>query len=173
MRSELRERLSVAEVQSQIHAGNVVRGSDVTDETIVRFVTSQSNSRKLALNIDRTLDLTDLFTVIQEIPGWAREQIGIVGDDTPLLLQADILDKHNRGVDALRLNRIEIGNNIEIQLPREGHTVAFRGTLVKKRIRFQDNLPHHRLTIWVYDERRLDDPVLVWDEGNWDEGVWG
>ena len=104
--------------------------------------------------------------------GPLREQTALVQESTPLLVVADILDIHRRAVDALRLNRIEVGNNIEIHLPRGKHTIAYRGTLVGKKIRASQGKPFHRLTIWVYEELRLDVDVLVWDEGSWDEGDW-
>ena len=172
LRSELRERLATSEVSAQVHRGNVIDGTTVTDETIVALVTSTSDARKLALNIDKTLDLTRLFTIIQEIPGWAREQVALVAAPSPLLVTADIIDVHDKGIDALRLNRIELGNNIEIHLPRDGHTVAFTGTLVQKRVGVNQRVPYHRLTVWVHTERRLDVDTLVWDQGSWDQGVW-
>ena len=172
LRSELRERLVTSEVQAQVHRGNVIDGNTVTDETIVSLVTSTSDARKAALNIDKALDLTRLFTIIQEIPGWSREQVALVAEPTPLLVVADVLDIHNEAIDALRLNRIELGNNIEIHLPRNGHTVAFTGTLVGKRVHMAQRVPYHRLTVWVHSERRIDAEVRVWDQGFWNQGVW-
>ena len=170
LRSELREQLAVSEVQSQVHSDVV--GMDADAKTTVRFVTTESDARKAALSLDKKLNLTSLFAIIQEVPGWSREQTALVQESTPLLVVADILDIHRRAVDALRLNRIEVGNNIEIHLPRGKHTIAYRGTLVGKKIRASQGKPFHRLTIWVYEELRLDVDVLVWDEGSWDEGDW-
>ena len=146
---------------------------DADAKTTVRFVTTESDARKAALSLDKKLDLSSLFAIIQDLPGWSREQTALVSENTPLLVQFDVVDVHRRGIDALRLNRVEAGNNIEVHLPRGPHMVAYRGTVVGKKIRASRGVPYHRLTIWVYEERQVDGDTLVWDEGSFDERAWG
>ena len=72
------------------------------------------------------------------------------------MVVADFVDLHNNSLDALRLNRIELGNNIQVHLPREDHTVAYTGTLVGKRVTLSKGTPTHRLTLWVHSEERIE-----------------
>ena len=172
LRSDLRTELATSSVDVQSFVANVQDPVPGQEQTITQFQRLQNDTTKFGLGLDRALDLTRLFTVITEVPGWSRENIALVGEPTPLLVVADIVDVHDEGIDALRLNRIEPGNNIEIHLPRGPHTVAFKGTLVQKKIGVTDRVPYHRLTVWVHEERRLDLDTLVWDIGFWNEGVW-
>ena len=61
--------MSVSEVESQVHTGNLREGNRVSDKTTVAIRVTQSDLRKIALNIDKKLDLTRLFTIIQKYRG--------------------------------------------------------------------------------------------------------
>ena len=146
---------------------------DPTNEQRIRLI-PEANARKIALQLDSELNLSDYFVLIPDVPGGNREIIARLFEGVPLILLVDIQATLNHGIQSSELHTIEPGQNLTIELPHVEGNVTYTGTLINKRV-FGSNygrLMSHRLTIWTHSAMLSDGTVLIWDQGNWDEGDW-
>ena len=180
-RSEIREELAYSRVDAQVHSGlarNPDGSTSQTDTTVI-FRPIAEDRTKLILDIDRTLDLTNLFTFLPEVPNWSRENIALVSQQTPLIVTVDIQDINEDPTRAEQLQTVEPSFNITVELPYQGHeTALYTGMLMRRRVIYNESgtrPPIHQLTIWVdrITVQGLD--ILNWSTGEgWSTGrVWG
>ena len=182
IRADIRDRLAISEVSVQIFVGNernatgdetqqtrvdVVPGLDASDSGLIRT--------KIAQNIRRELDLTQLFTYIQQIPGWSRENVALIAEDTPRILIVDIAAQLDPGVSSRELHAAQPSDRISVELSHGDGTAIYTGTLITRRVHgavADSGALYHRFTIWVDTIELLNRISLFWDQGNWDEGIW-
>ena len=172
LRAELRERLSFERVKAQIYRGNVREGFGFSDETIVEVVDVEDNPAKAALYNDRTLDMSGLFTIITEVPGWSRENIALVAEDTPLIVLFDINAVIGGDAAPSELHDCQPGYNVQVELPSPTGFTTYTGMLMNKRIRMDTNGKiTHTLTVWVHETVAVEDTFnIVWGD---DVLCWG
>ena len=180
-RSEIREDLAYSRVDAQVHSGLTTNpdGSTSATDTSVFFRPISDNAIKIILGIDRTLDITQLFTVVPEVPGWAREFISLTAEQTPLIVTVDVQATFDDPQKSTTLHEIEPSFNITVELPYQGNeTALYTGMLMRRRVVYNESgtrPPIHQLTIWVdrITVQGLD--ILNWSTGEgWSTGrVWG
>ena len=171
--SQVRENLAVSEVVAQVHTGT--RSGEFSDDTTVLIVPVELNNSKKLLGVERKLDLSRLFTSLTVIPGWSRENIALVAEQTPVIVEVDVQAMFKDSNMARCLHDLEPSYNLSVELPYGiGNTALFTGTLMRKRVSGGwGKVPKHRLSIWVHTIQPLGLDILRWDVSNWNEGVWG
>ena len=172
LRAELRDRLSIKTVRAQVYRDNERTQFGDTDTTIVEVLDVEDNPIKAALFNDRTLDMSGIFTIITEVPGWSRENVALVAEDTPLIVLFDINGVLDINTAPSELHECQPGFNVQVELPSETGTTVYTGMLMNKRIRVDTNgKVTHTLTVWVHETVEvLDTFDIVWGD---DVLTWG
>ena len=127
--------------------------------------------------MNRILDLSRLFTSLTAVPNWSRENIALVAEQTPVIIEVDVQAMFTNSNMARCLHDLEPSYNLTVELPYGiGSTALFTGTLMRKRVSGGwGKVPTHRLSIWVHSIRPIGIDILNWSAGEgWSTGrVWG
>ena len=116
--------------------------------------------------------MSGLFTIITEVPGWSRENIALVAEDTPLIVLFDINAVIGGDAAPSELHDCQPGYNVQVELPSPTGFTTYTGMLMNKRIRMDTNGKiTHTLTVWVHETVAVEDTFnIVWGD---DVLCWG
>ena len=159
-------------MRAQVYLRNVRGEFGPTDRTEVEIREVVTNPEKAALFNDRVHDMSGMFTAIDRVPGWSRENVALVAEDTPLIVLFDIWGALDDDVASSELHECQPGFNVQVELPAPGGRSVYTGTLVNKRIQYDERgRVTHTLAVWVHETTTILDTFNI----EWGEDVltWG